>query len=82
MGTIFFKKLTLIAAFIFSTAAYATAPEISVILTVFNKEHQIDKVMHGILDCTLSPFELVVVFDGCTDRTEEIVNTILRKKKE
>lgn len=72
-----------IAAFLglFFLSNVVAAPEISVIVTVYNKEHQIDKVIHGIVDNTLSPFELVVVYDGCIDRSQEIVENIIGKKR-
>ena len=54
---------------------------LSIIVTVYQKEHQIGRVIKGIIDNTTMPFELVVVYDGCTDRSEEIVNTILSENR-
>lgn len=49
----------------------------SIILTVHNKEWLIDKVIESIILNTTEPYELIVVIDGCTDKSEEIVwNTL------
>lgn len=37
------------------------------VLTVFNQASIIERVIQGILTATAGPYELVVVFDGCTD---------------
>ena len=50
----------------------------SVVLTVHNKEKLI-KVLKSILKNTSSPFELVVVFDGCNDRSEEIAEKLFKR---
>ena len=51
----------------------------SVVLTVHNKEKLIKKVLKSILKNTSSPFELVVVFDGCNDRCEERVEKLFKR---
>ena len=51
--------------------------EFSIILTVHNKESLVGKVVKSIIEHTKTPFELVVVYDGCTDRSEEVVNSAL-----
>ena len=38
-------------------------------------------VIRGILDYTESPFELILVYDGCTDNSEKIVNREIKFKK-
>lgn len=49
----------------------------SIILTVHNKEWLIEKVLEGIILNTTEPYELIVVIDGCTDKSEEIIwNTL------
>ena len=45
----------------------------SIILTVHNKGWLIDKVIQGIKDNTVGEYELIVVVDGCTDNSEEVV---------
>jgi len=52
-------------------------PELSIIVTVHQKERHIGLVIDGIVRNTTSPFELVVVYDGCTDRSEAVVNAVL-----
>ncbi len=51
----------------------------SVVLTVHNKEKLIKKVLKSILKNTSSPFELVMVFDGCNDKSEEIAEKLLKR---
>ena len=49
----------------------------SIVLTVHNKGWLIDKVIQGIVDNTTEPYELIVVIDGCTDNSEEVIwNTL------
>ena len=43
---------------------------VDIVLSVFNQENLIEKVLHGIFKNTTTPFTLIMVFDGCTDRTE------------
>lgn len=45
----------------------------SIILTVHNKGWLIDKVMQAIYQHTHGPYELIVVLDGCSDNSEEVV---------
>ena len=51
----------------------------SIILTVHNKGWLIDKVIQNIYKNTVGSYELIVVLDGCTDNSEEVVlKNILR----
>jgi len=45
----------------------------SIILNVHNKDWLIDKVVAGIRSHTRGGYELIVVLDGCTDRSETVV---------
>ena len=45
----------------------------SIILTVHNKGWLIGDVIQGIKDNTVGEYELIVVVDGCTDNSEEVV---------
>ena len=45
----------------------------SIILTVHNKGWLIDKVIESITKYTASPYELIIVLDGCTDNSEQVV---------
>lgn len=49
-------------------------PKISVILPVFNGEKYIKKAIESVLSQSLSDFELIIVNDGSTDSTSDIIN--------
>lgn len=48
-------------------------PRVSVIMTVFNEEKHIRKSVASVLNQTYKDFELIIVNDGSTDRTQEIL---------
>jgi len=50
----------------------------SLILTVHNKDWLIDRVIDGIKTHTIGNYELIVVFDGCTDNSEEVTMNALK----
>jgi len=58
-------------------------PTVSVVMPIFNKEFLIERVLRSILE-NKSQFvkELIFVFDGCTDRTEELSMKILDDVKD
>ena len=45
----------------------------SIILTVHNKGWLIGDVIKGIVNNTVGEYELIVVIDGCTDDSEQVV---------
>ena len=49
---------------------------ISVIIPLYNKEQIIDKTLHSVLSQDYGDFEVVIVNDGSTDRSAEIVKGI------
>lgn len=51
-----------------------TTPVISVIIPVFNREAFIKKAVESVLDQDYSPIECIVVDDGSTDRTPQILS--------
>jgi len=53
----------------------------SVILTVHNKDFLLRTVLNNIKKYTSGPYELIVVLDGCTDSSEEIVTSFSKKFK-
>ncbi len=50
-----------------------TRPELSVVIPVYNKEESITRALHSVLSQTFEAFEVVVVDDGSTDRSAEVV---------
>jgi glycosyltransferase involved in cell wall biosynthesis len=48
-------------------------PKISVLMPVYNSEKYVDEAIKSILDQTFGDFELVIINDGSTDLTAEIV---------
>lgn len=51
----------------------STLPEISVLMSVYNGEEYIRESIDSILKQTYSDFELIIVNDGSTDQTREII---------
>ena len=48
-------------------------PTVSVILPTYNRAHLLDRAIRSVLDQTYQDFELIVVDDGSSDNTEEVV---------
>lgn len=51
-------------------------PFFSVIISVYNKEEYIKKTIDSVLNQTYSNFEIILVNDGSTDNSLEIINSI------
>lgn len=51
----------------------------SVVLTIHDKDFLIKDVLNGIYSNTESPYELIVVLDGCSDNSEAIVKSMATK---
>ena len=51
-------------------------PQISVVIPAYNAEHSIRETIDSVQQQTFSDFELIVINDGSTDRTLEILQTI------
>ena len=56
-------------------------PVDSLILTVHNQEDIIGDVLKGIEDNTDGNYELIVVVDGCTDKSEEVITDYLKNSE-
>lgn len=53
----------------------------SIILTVHNKEWLIEKVIDGIIKNTAGDYELIIVLDGCIDKSFNIIENYFYGKK-
>lgn len=53
----------------------------SIILTIHNKDWLIDKVVKSIFDNTSEKFEFIVVYDGCNDNSQNIVESLIQNDK-
>ncbi|MFY9221885.1 MAG: glycosyltransferase family A protein [Blastocatellia bacterium] len=54
--------------------------KISVIIPVFNGEKYIKEAINSVLEQTFQDFEIIVIDDGSTDKTEEIVKSFPTSK--
>lgn len=53
----------------------------SIILTVHNKDFLLQRVLDSIVKNTTGNYELIIVLDGCTDKSLEIVEKFINKNK-
>ena len=56
-------------------------PLISAIISAYNSENKIGKCIKSLLNQTYKPIEIIVVDDGSTDKTKEIVKKFTDNKK-
>jgi len=51
-------------------------PKVSVIIPTFNRQNTIERAINSVLNQSFKDFELIVVDDGSTDRTSELLKSI------
>ena len=54
---------------------------VSIILAAYNEEENIGNCLDSLLSQDYDDFEIIVVDDGSTDRTQELVETYLEKSR-
>ena len=54
-------------------------PTVSAIIPTYNRAHLIGRAIQSVLDQTYQDFELIVVDDGSTDNTEEVLVGVFGK---
>ena len=54
-------------------------PKITVLMPVFNAENFLNKAIESILTQTFKDFEFLIINDGSTDNSEQIINNYAKK---
>ncbi len=55
-------------------------PKFSVIISVYNKEDLIRETLESVLDQSVQDFEIIIVNDGSTDQSEQVIKNIPSNK--
>ena len=57
-------------------------PKISIIIPVYNTEKYIEKCLDSVINQEMKDFEIIVVNDGSTDNSENIINEYIHNNKD
>ena len=52
-----------------------SSPLVSIVLPTYNRAHSVSKAIDSVLNQTFTDFELIIVDDGSSDQTKNIINT-------
>lgn len=54
---------------------------LDIVISIHNQEKLIPRVLAGILNNTTTPFNMILVFDGCTDASQRVSEQFLKDNK-
>lgn|GEM_PF-2745138 len=55
--------------------------KLDIVISIYNQEKIIRKVLYSVFSNTTTPFNLILVFDGCTDKTKPLALSYIEKYK-
>lgn len=59
----------------------APLKRIDIVISIFNQEKIIERILAGVCRNTITPFNLILVFDGCVDQTKPKALAWLKKNR-